>query len=250
MSPFHPASSASKHQKVIPFRLAASKSSASGWTPINRPRALSAAIHKSPSRQRVEKQQKFKGQKKTPSKKSSDQRPTDRSHNGSASEPAYDLTLNERDQWEHEFDRVLQSSQAPEEELPELPTLPHSSSSEDDLPELSDLPDLARTTSKTPLRSSTCPPTPRSRSTKSFAPSSKSGSQFDGVVILDSEDDSDEDLMSGVEEDNHQRNMQPLERRVRAHSSVSAYNPDASEGANARAPTHDPSIRSRRNWPS
>jgi len=137
-----------------------------------------------------------------------------------------------------------------DDELPDLPTFPHGSSSEDDLPELSDLPDLARTASKTPLRSSTCPPTPRSNSAKMFG--SKSGSQFPAVVILDSEEDEDnEDLMDGIEHHEIHYGIQPFERQVRAQSSVSAHNPNIPTRPDTRAQTRfDPSIRSRRNWPS
>jgi hypothetical protein len=82
--------------------------------------------------------------------------------------------------------------------------------------------------------------------------SSKSGSQFPAVVILDSEEDEDnEDLMSGIDQDEFECNPRQIERQVRAHSSVSAYDPDVPDRPDTGAPTHyDPSIRFRRNWPS
>lgn len=91
-------------------------------------------------------------------------------------EDSQNLTPNERGEWDQEFDRVLQGNEDPE----------------DDLPGLSDLPDLARTASKTPLRSSTCPPTPRAQALKSPRPSSKTRGRIHKVVIADSEDE-DED---------------------------------------------------------
>lgn len=227
---------ASKHRKFIPLRLAPSNSSGSGWTPINRLRSPSA-IRKSPGRQSVEKHQRSKRQKKASPRKSSHRRPITQPNTGSDAEPEVDLTSYERQQWEQQFDRVLQNIVAPEDDLPDFPTFPHDPSSEDDLPKLSDVPDLARTSSKTPLRSSPCPPTPRSRSMQVSRPSSKSRGQSGDMVILisDTEDEIDEDLMSVVDVPEH--DMLPGERRVRALSSVSAYNSDAVDGADAQNPT-------------
>jgi hypothetical protein len=171
-------SSVSGHQNPIPI-LPSSDFSTSGWIAINRPKTPSVG-HKSPNHPRVQKQP-----KQAASYTSQSQPSVDSHNNAPTPEASNSLTPHEREQWEHEFDQVLQAGVDPD----------------DDLPELSGLPDLARNTSKTPLRSSTCPPTPRSHAGKSLDPPSKSCGQPHTVMIMDSEDEDedDEDIMTEIE---------------------------------------------------
>jgi len=150
----------------------------SGWIAINTPRTLFAG-RQSPDRARVQ-----KGKCKTPVRVTEKMPPIEPHNTVSPQEGLQNLTPTEREEWEQGFDKVLQGG----EDL------------EDDLPGLSDLPDLARTASKTPLRSSPCSPTPRCQARKIPGPSSKTCSQMHTVVIADSEDeDEDSDVIAEME---------------------------------------------------
>jgi len=174
-------SSASRYPNPSPI-LPSSGFSTNGWVAINRPRTPSAGP-KSPDQTRVQRQPKT-----TTTHMGQNQLSFDPHIVAAPQQPSDNLTASEREQWENEFDRVLQGCV----------------DIEDDLPDLLDLPELARNASGTPLRSSTCPPTPQSHARQCLGPS-KCGGRPHTVIIMESEDEDGEDMIAGMKGKEHQR---------------------------------------------